>query len=50
MARKLIASLSAFVLACGLMPITALAEETADTGYNEAAANLANRIEQSVES
>lgn len=50
MARKLIASLSAFVLACGLMPITALAEETADTGYDEAAANLANRIEQSVES
>lgn len=50
MARKLIASLSAFVLACGLMPITALAEETADAGYNEAAANLASRIEQSVES
>ena len=30
MARKLIASLSAFVLACGLMPITALAEEPVD--------------------
>lgn len=31
MARKLIASLSAFVLACSLMPITALAEEPADS-------------------
>ena len=49
MARKLIASLSAFVLACGLMPITALAQEPIDAGYDEAAANLASRIEQSVE-
>ena len=30
MARKIVATLSAFVLACGLMPLTALADEPAD--------------------
>lgn len=47
MARKLIAALSAFVLACGLMPAAALAQPVSDEMYAAAVKALAAEAQES---
>lgn len=49
MARKLIAALSAFMLACGLMPVAAFAQPISDEAYAAAVKALAAEAQESWE-